>query len=198
MTEQPDTRARIVDAAQTRFWREGFNATGIASILADAEAGSGSLYHYFASKDDLLVAVLDRYLDQLDPQIVRPATEATSDPIEQVFGILDRYRRGLIATDFRFACPIGRLALELSDPPEPVRALLAENFRRWSVAIEERIVSARDRFPEDVDPSDLARFVLTVMEGAVMQAATAHDLAPFDASVGHLRAYFNFLQENAR
>jgi len=44
----------------------------------------------------------------------------------------------------------------------------------------------------------LARFVLTVMEGGLMQARAAGELRPFDESVAQLRAYFDALEEKAR
>ena len=48
----------------------------MAEILARAEANSGSFYHFFAGKEALLLAVLDSYLDGLEPAIVRPAFAA--------------------------------------------------------------------------------------------------------------------------
>ena len=187
------TRDRIITSARSLFWRQGYTATGMATILSEADAGSGSLYHFFDGKDDLLAAVLERYLDRLDPEVVQPACASTDHPVEQVFAILAGYRRGLLESDFRFACPIGRIALEVTDPPEPVRALLNENFDAWCAAVETRLRGASDRFPEGTDFSGLARFILTVMEGGVMQSATARDIEPFDASVRHLRTYLDLL-----
>ena len=53
-----ETRERIVEAARQLFFKQGYAATGVAEILKAAEANSGSLYHFFPSKEDLLVAVL--------------------------------------------------------------------------------------------------------------------------------------------
>ena len=56
---RPITRERIVEAARQLFFRQGYTATGISQILKAAEAKSGSLYHFFPSKEDLLAAVLE-------------------------------------------------------------------------------------------------------------------------------------------
>ena len=192
-----DTKTSIVTSARTLFWKQGFSATSVGEILSASGAGSGSLYYFFDGKGDVLEEVLSSYLDLLGPVIVEPAIAGSEDPIEQVFLILDGYRQGLVANDFNFACPIGRIALEMSsEPPEAIRVLLAENFRRWSDAVAECLMAARDRFPDALDFASLSRFVLTVMEGAVMQAATARDIGPFDDSVTHLRAYLALLQES--
>ena len=52
------TRDRLVEAARTLFWKHGYASTGIAQILKEADAGSGSLYYFFPTKEDLLLAVL--------------------------------------------------------------------------------------------------------------------------------------------
>src|SRR5947209_14640160 len=105
------TRDRLVEAARTLFWKHGYASTGIAQILKAADALSGSLYYFFPTKEDLLLAVLDEYKGLLLPMVVQPVFDRVSDPIERVFGILDGYRKGLLATDYRYGCPIGNLAL---------------------------------------------------------------------------------------
>lgn len=189
-----NTKTSIISAARDLFWKKGYGATSVGEILSAADARSGSLYYFFEGKEEVLEEVLQSYLELLEPVIVAPAVAASTDPVEQVFHMLNGYRDGLLATDFNFACPIGRIALEMSsDPPERIRRLVEVNFSRWCDAVAARLQEAGDRLPRDLDHHGLARFVLTVMEGAVMQAATARDIQPFDASVSHLRAYFNGL-----
>src|SRR3954467_1178953 len=117
MTVQPqatnNTRDRLLEAARYLFWEKGYAATGMAEILARAQANSGSFYHFFASKEALLLAVLESYLKGLDPVVVQPAFARKSDPIERVFEILEGYRERLISTECRYGCPLGRLALEI-------------------------------------------------------------------------------------
>src|SRR5437868_14777067 len=113
MNTEAETRERLVEVACNLFWMQGYAATGIAEILKVADAGSGSLYYFFPTKEDLLLAVLEWYQAMLCPMVVQPVCERISDPIERVFGILDGYRRQLLATDFQSGCPIGNLALEV-------------------------------------------------------------------------------------
>src|SRR5947209_11954992 len=110
-TMKTETRARLVEAARTLFWEQGYANTWIAQILKAADALSGSLYYFFPTKEDLLLAVLETYKGLLRPVVIQPVFDRVSDPIERVFGILDGYRKGLLATDYRYGCPIGNLAL---------------------------------------------------------------------------------------
>lgn len=191
------TRERLVDVAMRRFWADGYRATPLSAILDEAGVNPGSLYHYFPSKQDLLIAVLDRYLDGIRPMLLDPVWEAHDDPIERVFGLLDAYRRNVVETDCAYGCPIGNLALELADPDPPVRERIARNFAQWIDAVEACLEDARDRFPADCDLHALAVYVLTTMEGAVMQARAARSVEPFDASVTCLHDYFERLQRAA-
>ena len=192
-----DTRQRLILAAMRLFAEKGYGSTSVADILREAGAHAGSLYHIFATKQDVLLAVLDTYRQGIAPMLLAPAWEGVTDPIERVFALLAAYRRALATTDCLYGCPIGSLALELHEPDPPVRELLAVNFDGWVDHVETCLVHAGDRLPADTDRRALAGFVLTVMEGAVMQARTHRDLAAFDGSVAALRDYINRLESAA-
>ncbi|HET7598700.1 MAG TPA: TetR/AcrR family transcriptional regulator [Gemmatimonadales bacterium] len=193
----PATRERLVDVAMRLFWLKGYGATSIAHILHEAGANSGSLYHFFPTKQDLLLAVLERYREGIYPMLLDPAWRGVSDPVERIFALLARYRQALERTDCAYGCPIGSLALELHEPDPPVRELLAANFAGWTAAVRRCLDQAADRLPPGTDRSALASFVLAVMEGGVMQARTHRTLAAFDASVARLRDYFARLEAAA-
>jgi TetR/AcrR family transcriptional regulator, transcriptional repressor for nem operon len=197
-SEPTDTRSRLILTAMQLFWEKGYNSTSIADVLQTAKVNSGSLYHFFPGKTDLLAAVLDLYHDGIRRMLLEPAWAGVADPIDKIFALLDRYRRSLLDTDCFYGCPIGSLALELHEPDEPVRERLAKNFRAWIDAIDECLQQAKRRFPTDVDLRELAQFVLTVMEGGVMQARTFRDVSYFDAGVGQLRRYLDALERRSQ
>jgi AcrR family transcriptional regulator len=185
----------LLDAAMYLFWERGYHATGMADLLKRARARSGSFYFFFASKEAMLEAVLDRYLNFLEPMVVAPAFAAHDDPIERIFAILSGYRGRVVSTGYRYGCPLGRLALEIDPSHRRVREKLAANFNAWCGAIERCLADAADRLPANLNRAEAARFVLTVMEGAVMQSRVAASAEPFDASIGQLRKYFECLLE---
>lgn len=185
-----------MEAARQLFFDQGFTATGISQILKESETNSGSLYYYFPSKDDLLGAVLEKYKLMLEPQVLAPAFAAAQDPIDRLFAVLGGYRALLRATDFSLGCPIGNLALEVSNSHPQVRRLVVENFEAWCAAIAELIRQASERLPAEIDPEALSRHVLATMEGSVMLARAYRSFEPFDQAVHHLRDYFRRLQED--
>lgn len=191
------TRDRIVEAAMELFAAKGYNSTSIADILSRTQLNSGSLYHAFPGKQDILIAVLEAYRDGLYPMLVEPAWRGVEDPVERVFALLARYRWLILETECAYGCPIGSLALELHEADPPVRELLAINFAGWVEAIERCLADAGDRLPADLDRRALAEFVLTTMEGGVMQARTHRDVGHFDRGVAMLREHFAMLLARA-
>lgn len=175
------------------FAVKGFASTSVSDILSRSQANSGSLYHYFPGKQDVLIGVLEMYRDGIGEMLLEPAWGTVDDPIERIFALLAAYRMMLVDSDCLYGCPIGSLALEIHEPDPAVRDLLAENFVGWTGAIETCLEAAGDRLPRGTDRRALAEFVLTTMEGAVMQARTHRDVAVFDRNVAQLRRHLDML-----
>jgi AcrR family transcriptional regulator len=156
---------------------------------------SGSFYYFFKKKENLLLAVLDHHSEVMHERIFGPIRRSSLSPVGKVFAVLGFYRDFLQDTDFEIGCPIGNLALELGNPSDRVRKRLSEVFDSWCDGIRGFLVEASGELPTDTDHDALARFVLTVMEGGVMQARTARSLQPFDDSVDALQSHFEMLKQ---
>jgi AcrR family transcriptional regulator len=192
------TRDRLIESARFLFWDRGYAGTSMSDLLSRAEVNSGSFYHFFDSKEALLREVLNGYLTMLRPMVVDPAFAASDDPIERIFAILAGYRERILATECRYGCPIGRLALEIDPENRPAHQLISENFSGWIEAIDECLAQAGDRLARGTDRHALATYVLAVMEGGVMLARSAGSVEPFDRSVAQLRQHFRLLCRTPR
>lgn len=188
---------QFIDVAMRLFWEKGYGATSIADILQAAGANAGSLYYCFPTKQDLLIAVLRRYQTGIRQMLLEPAWQGVADPIDRIFALLAYYRAALVATDCTYGCPIGSLALELHEPDPAVRKLLAANFSAWTSAVERCLKDAKARFPRGTNLRELASFILTAMEGGVMQARTYRSMDTYDAAVHQLRSYLTHLEAAA-
>ena len=192
------TRERLLMAAMELFTTQGYESTSVAEILKRAEVNSGSLYYFFDNKRDLLVEGLEFFKTLLFPIVMQPAFARADDPIERIFAVLEDYRRRLLITDLEYECPVGKLALEVARHSPEARLKIAENFAAWRDHIRDCLDQAADRLPPSVDRNGLATFVLTTMEGAVMQARTHRNISYYDSSIGNLRAYFGYLLTGTR
>jgi len=176
------------------FWRQGYEATGVAQIQAEAGVLPGSFYFFFKSKEALLLAVLDRYMEILHSALRDPVVRKTRDPLERVFTLLDFYRKQIKESRFELGCPIGNLALELGNRSAEARQKLNALFDTWRAMVEAFFVEAQDRFPRGTDFKALSTFVLTTMEGGIMLARANQDVRQFDRAVKQLRNYLELMQ----
>lgn len=193
MSEELSTRERLIETARDLFLLQGYNSTGVAEIVRLANVRMGSLYYFFPTKEDLLLAVLQWYRDHIYEGLLQPIYERIDDPIERIFGILDGYRQMLLLTNYDQGCPIGNLALEITNSHPKARELLIENFKQWADEVQKCLDQAEGKLPAELDRSSLADHVLSVMEGAIMLSRTYRNLEPFDNAISHLRDYFDRL-----
>src|SRR5262245_37668157 len=94
------------------------------------------MYHFFSSKDELLLIVLEFALGYLEAMVMAPVEATAADPIERVFVLLSQYRTRLEAIGCKMGCPIGNLALEVSDGNPEARELIHRNFENWASRVE--------------------------------------------------------------
>jgi len=188
------TRERLITTAAELFWRQGYTQTGVNEIIQEAGATSGSFYHFFPAKEDLLLAVIAHMSERLQAEVFEGPDD--DDPIERLFSILSAYRRHLAANDFVFGSPLASLAAEVSENHPQARARLTEVVEGWVSQFEDLLAEAGPRLPADTERGTLARFVVSAMEGAVLQARVRRSVGPFDASVAQLRTHFDLLQDH--
>jgi TetR/AcrR family transcriptional repressor of nem operon len=201
-TEERKTRKRpvaareeLLNAAMNLFWEKGYTETSMTDVFTRSGVNAGSMYYYFKSKEVLLLAVLDRLAEIMYPALMAPIWEAEKDPIERIFGLLERYRRAILDSKFSYGCPVGRLAVEIPAEMVEAHAKIAMNFEGWSAAVRKCLEDGGSRLPKGMDLRQLSRFVLTVMEGGVMQSRSYKSIEPFDQAVAQLRDYFDRLED---
>jgi AcrR family transcriptional regulator len=190
------TRERLITTAAELFRRQGYAQTGVNQIIREANATSGSFYHFFPAKEDLLLAVVNHLAEIFEVEIFDAAGKRSDDPLEELFAILDLYRLQLREGDFTFVSPMAGLSAEVSENHPEVRSRLAEIFAEWTARIERLLVDAGDRLPPSLDHASFARLVVCTMEGAVLGTRLNRDLAPFDAAAAQLRSYIGLLEDH--
>lgn len=176
---RPDrSRAALLDKAATLFRRQGYAATGLNQILAEAGVQPGSLYHHFPQgKQQLAAAVVDAAGAGIEKLLRRFLATDRS-----VADIIDRWIDLLaagLASDHRDGCPIEPIATESVNASQQVRTASARVFQGWCAAIGERLQS--DGWATD-DAESVALAVISLIEGALMLSRVAGDTAALDAA----------------
>ncbi|MEJ5241152.1 MAG: TetR/AcrR family transcriptional regulator [Anaerolineales bacterium] len=83
-----ETRARLLDAALKRFARDGYNATSVETICADAGVSKGAFYHHFPSKQALFLALLEGWLTTIQGGLEASRRERASETLMEMSNLL--------------------------------------------------------------------------------------------------------------
>ena len=126
------TRADIVDCARKLFYEHGYDGTSFSHIVDATGLFRGNIYHYFKTKDDLLEAVVERYLDDYRAMLARWEQEH-ADPKARLCAFVDMIGSRK-AELIEYGCPIGSLNTELGKDRRELQYVarrLFELFQHW-------------------------------------------------------------------
>jgi len=188
VTRGTATRDRLISTAADLFATQGYGQTGVTEIMQNARATSGSFYHFFPAKEDLLLAVVDHVGETTEAEGLPAAGEDEVEPIRRIFDLARYYRTRLLESRFTIGSAMGTLAAELSESHPEVRTRLAERYGRLASRLEALLREAGDRLPADLDRSAFAQFILATIEGGALLARVRRSIDPFDTAIAQLQA----------
>jgi TetR/AcrR family transcriptional regulator, transcriptional repressor for nem operon len=195
---QPDiTREKLLQAAFHEIYRHGFQGTSLDIILTKAGVTKGALYHHFPDKAALGHAVveevvhgllLERWLGVLERQ--------PGDSITALQGMLKHRAAELTAHEVQLGCPLNNLAQEMSPLDEPFRRRVSATFDSWIDGFAR--VLARGQVEgtvrKDVDPKQVAGFLVGAVEGCYGLAKSARSKAMLRANFKVLSSMLDSLR----
>jgi TetR/AcrR family transcriptional regulator, transcriptional repressor for nem operon len=175
----------------------GVAGTTLEDIRAAAGVSGSQVYHYFADKQALVRAVIDRQAEAV------PDTQGTHlDHLDTVPGL--RAWRDLLVghqrtLQCRGGCPLGTLGAELAETDDAARMAVARGFRRWETRIRDglRAMHARGDLPADADPGDLALATLAALQGGLLLAQVQRETRPLEVALDAMLDRIQALTEAA-
>lgn len=185
----PNKREEIIRAAADVIHTKGYQAASLNDFMEAAGIGKGQFYHYFTSKRDLGLGVVDFLKETWEQELLQKILRSDQDPGYRLEAMLDwmigihRGARGL------HGCPFGNLALEMSEHDEAFRQRIHGIFRDWTVALRdtlEELQKRENRFP-GADAEQLAVAVVAAIEGGILLMKSCRDPQPLEDVIHVLR-----------
>jgi AcrR family transcriptional regulator len=170
----------------------GVAGTCLDSVKAAADVSSSQLYHYFADKQALVLAVVEHQTEEILGGQERLLADLDGIPALRAWRdrIVDHHRR----LGFRGGCPIGSLGSELADHDSRAREEIAVGFRRWEDSIRQglRAMHGRGELKKGAVPDDLALATLAALQGGLLLAKIYRQVGPLevalDTMIEHIRS----------
>lgn len=178
-----DTREKILDTAFDMFYTKGYQGSGITEILNEANVNRGSLYHFFKSKKELALTVIDERL-KYNLQKKYELLSTSQNPIDDLFLIFEDTKE----FDFKRGCALSNLIQEMSPLDKDFELKLQEVYNalfEWvklalDNAIEKNQIKSNDTFV-------LAHLIVATVEGAIMASKAFQNSKHYHMIVDELK-----------
>ncbi len=179
---QHSLREDILDAGLTVIFRSGYHGASVRDICAAAGAPLGSFTNHFRSKEAFAQEVLDRYFANLKTLVSEALNDKSLTPRQRLKRYLDIISNTFESAKWNRGCLIGDLSLEASLQSKRLRKRLEEIFREWSMPFAQCIAEAQaaGEIDSEFEPIDLAEFLLTSWEGAILRMKVERGPAALD------------------
>jgi AcrR family transcriptional regulator len=182
-TPDPGAHDRILDAASRLFAEHGVHAVGLQQIIDECGCGKNLLYREFGSKDDLVVAYLERCRRDW-AAIVAEATRA-DDPAQRLVALVEGVARRAAEDGFR-GCPLRNAHAEFPDAGHPAHQVIVAHYSERRDHLRELAGRARAE-----DPDALADRIALIIDGINANGAVLGE-------AGAVRAALAFAEDTVK
>ncbi len=181
-TFKVDTRTALLEAGKDIMFEKGYTNTGIQEVLNKVGVPKGSFYHYFNSKEDFALKLIE-YTDEVcGAKSRRALTDSDVSPTERLMNYCLEGKNALSESKCRKGCFIGNLSQEMSDQSETLRKALSAKMFKWkelfALCIKEgqKVGEVSKAWPAD----KMAELFFSGWEGALMRAKTIKSVEPLN------------------
>lgn len=185
------TKEQILQAACRLIHRQGFHNTSLDQILRESGVGKGNFYYHFKSKDELGHAVLDRLALWTEEQVGREVFRGDGNPVDEIFRFFDLIVEMQREMGCVGGCPLGNLALELSDIHDGFRQRIQGILTTWRNQISGALSRAQadGQLARNVQLDRVAEFIIAGIEGGILLAKTHKDLTVLEGCLDELKKH---------
>lgn len=198
MEAKLDTKTRLLEATYSLMLKKGYPSTSVDEICEAAEVSKGSFYHFFKSKQDLALAMLEHHMDGATVAIEQGLDLTGLDGPQRTIRYVKHVEDGAEEL-WRDGCLIGSFALELAETNPEIRQSVSKIFRDLVDHMEQVFVPLCDAHRgADTPPArELAEQFIMVIEGGVVLSRAHHDRRYVPQAIRSFRRYLENLARDA-
>jgi TetR/AcrR family transcriptional repressor of nem operon len=177
-----DARERLIASAIELIYARSYGAVSVDDVCKHAGVHKGSFYHFFPSKQELLLAAIDVQWEQAKQAVLEPAFASDVPPLERVARFFTLFADPRCAATAGIGgvlgCPFGNLVAEMGAQDAVIRAKVQDVFAGICAYVEGALREAvAEGAIAGVDPAAGARALLAYYEGIMLVAKAANDAA---------------------
>src|SRR6202049_2426045 len=175
-------REKILIAGLRVVHDHGFGGASVRDIVAAAGVPQGSFSNNFVSKEAFGLEILDLYFADLRQMVKETLEDETIPPLRRLFNYIEENKKSVMVNDGRSGCLLGNFSAETTGRSEAIRHRLVECFDELEIALETCLKAAvkAGELPRNLKCPEIASFVISSMQGAILLSKTRHDSTPID------------------
>lgn len=193
--EIPEKKHKLIGATLGLVLRQGFAATSVEQICAEAGVTKGSFFHYFASKEEIGRVAMQAWTGGWGAILAAAGIDEIADPLDRLDRLFEVMTRTYLNTAMPAGCVNGTIAQESAGSNEVLRSDCAAHFDLWVDHVAGILTEAREAHPPkvDFDPPEVARFLLSIVQGSLLLGKTWPDRTAIATNLRHAKAYVDGL-----
>jgi TetR/AcrR family transcriptional repressor of nem operon len=178
--DEPGTRERILNAGREVICAKSYNGAGLSEILKAASVPKGSFYHYFSSKEDFGIALIESLTAEHGITMRRLLSRRNLSPVTRLRAYFEEGVAFYREQGPTRKCIVAKMALELSQLSEPMRAAIKCAYDSWALILAQviREAQALGEIHLDHDPERLASLLINLWEGATIRMQIDRNCEP--------------------
>lgn len=177
-----ETRTALLETGMAIMVEKGYTNTGIQEILNTLSVPKGSFYHYFDSKENYAVAIIQHFDQHYCDLLIQTLRNQEQTPIQRLQSYCQTGRRNLLEQNCRKGCLIGNLSQEMADQSEVLRKELSIVMSKWRDIFASCIQEGQTNgeILTNWSAEHLAELFLSGWSGAITRAKTLKSIEPID------------------
>lgn len=171
------TRQRLIDAGVRLVLRNGFAATSVEDICAEAGLTKGSFFHHFENKDDIGLAVIRWWSDMGTAEYSRAWHEGTGTALQQLNAMFDIMEGFASRPGEPCVCAIGMMAQEMASTHPAIRESCATELGVWTTHVKRLLDTAKKQQKPvtQFNSTEVAWFLNSLWQGSMLIGKTTQD-----------------------
>ena len=175
-------REKILTAGLHVVHEHGFGGASVRDIVAAAGVPQGSFSNNFVSKEAFGLEILDLYFADIREMVKATLEDEALAPLQRLRNYIEENKKSVMVNDGRSGCLLGNFSAETTGRSEAIRRRLVECFDELQIALETCLKAAvkAGELPGNLKCREVASFVISALQGAILLAKTYHDPAPIE------------------
>ncbi len=188
-----DIRSKLIDATYKEVFANGYGATSLSNILKASDCTKGSMYHYFKSKKELILAMIEEKIAKKTQEFWQDLESTETNIIEfLIYMFKDTSKR-----DFAKGCALGNILQESLINDEDFATLVKNIFAQWQELFRKTLEKAKfNNEIKNIDTQNVSLFLIASFEGALLLSKQSQSSKEYDICIEQLIIYLDSLKNN--